>query len=304
MSDTNELRGSATACGYHYLNLFQCCQWKWHLRYNRNIIPQKVSRYLVFGQVMHIVFEMFYGEHVAAPRDRDALCELFRFELSRRRELYAKDAEYVDDAERGPVMVAKWYDTFGARDFDTYDILAVEQTMLFELPGGYMMSVKPDVVVAERSSGRVLSLEHKTTSRSASEMAARVACEAQVDAQIMGINAWLRAQGDTAECSGVVPDVLYKRMSVCTATRDTTVIRSRKELADAALSFAGVFADIAQKRVAYESGVVPELLYSHNGAWCGNFSCEYAAVCHSRFEGAPPGYMLDASGDLSGTVNA
>jgi hypothetical protein len=247
---------------------------------------------------------MFYGEHVAAPRDRDALCELFRFELSRRRELYAKDAEYVDDAERGPVMVAKWYDTFGARDFDTYDILAVEQTMLFELPGGYMMSVKPDVVVAERSSGRVLSLEHKTTSRSASEMAASVACEAQVDAQIMGINAWLRAQGDTAECSGVVPDVLYKRMSVCTATRDTTVIRSRKELADAALSFAGVFADIAQKRVAYESGVVPELLYSHNGAWCGNFSCEYAAVCHSRFEGAPPGYMLDASGDLSGTVNA
>ena len=99
-----------------------------------------------------------------------------------------------------------------------------------------------------------------------------------------------------------MPDIIYKRQSVCTATRDTVVQRSRKELADCSLSFAGIFADIASKRAALDSGVVPELLYSHNGAWCGNFSCEYQAICHSRFERCPPGYLLDESGDLSGEV--
>ena len=120
----------------------------------------------------------------------------------------------------------------------------------------------------------------------------------------------MRSFADLDTLIGTVPGGVVTRLSVVDAGRGSEALYADqlpgllKELADAALSFAGVFADIAQKRVAYESGVVPELLYSHNGAWCGNFSCEYAAVCHSRFEGAPPGYMLDASGDLSGAVNA
>jgi hypothetical protein len=299
MSDSQndaELRGSGSSHGYHYLNLFQCCQWKFHLRYNLLLVPRLLSRFLIFGQVIHLVAEAFYKE-LPTARDCDGLVSLFLFELARRKDLYSKADAYDEDIERGPVMLRKWYDTFAARDFEENIILAVEETMVFTLPGGYEMTVKPDVVMQRRESGLIYAHEHKTTSRSASEMAKRVTLEMQADAQILGVNAWLK-DGDLSahECSGVVPDILYKRQSVCTATRDTVVTRTRRELADAQLCFAGIFADIASKRSALDRGVVPELLYSHNGAWCGNFDCEYAPICHAHYTSIPPNFLKASEG--------
>ena len=127
-------------------------------------------------------------------------------------------------------------------------------------------------------------------------MAKRVACEMQADAQILGTNVWLAAAAPGSplyglDCRGVVPDILYKRQSVCTATRDTVVSRTRKELGDAQLTFAGIFSDIATKRASLDEGVVPELLYARNGGWCGNFGCEYSAICRTRYDSVPPGFL-------------
>jgi hypothetical protein len=295
MSDISELRGQASAAGYHYLNLYQCCQWKWHLRHNLGLEPLKLSRFLIFGQVFHLVKEAFYKREIV---DLDQMQALMRGALTARRELYERQQDFDDDIVRAPVMLQKWHETFGATDFDNYDILAVEEPMTFALPMGFEMSVRPDVVVRERESGRIYCFETKTTSRSASEMAKRVECEHQVDAQTLGVNNWLsNVQGISGECSGVIPDIIYKRQSVCTATRDVIISRTKKELADARLSWAGIFAELASKRLQLEGGVVPEALYSRNGSWCGNFSCEYKAICTSRFEGAPPGYMKSESHD-------
>ena len=294
MSDSvNELRGSASAAGYHYLNLYQCCQWKWHLRYNLGLEPQLLSRFLIFGQVFHLIKEACYKRAII---DLDQMQVMMRGELTARRELYEKQADFDDDLQRAPIMLAKWHEAFGVDDFDNYEILAVEEQMIFPLPMGFEMSVRPDVVVRERDSGRIYAFETKTTSRSASEMAKRVECEHQVDAQILGINNWLsNVVGIEGECSGVIPDIIYKRQSVCTATRDVVVTRTRKELADAKLGFAGIFAELAQKRASLEAGVLPEVLYSRNGAWCGNFSCEYKSICTARFQDTPPGFIHTTS---------
>jgi len=158
------------------------------------------------------------------------------------------------------------------------------------------MTVRPDVVVREKSTGTVYAFETKTTSRSIPEMARSVACQQQVDAQLLGIRGWMKDRGmDPNTLGGVIPDIVYARQSVHRAERTSPINRSSKELADSQLSFAGLFSEIGQKLATLEAGQMPpEALFDRNGSWCAQFGCEYEQICHARFTSAPPGYAYEA----------
>lgn len=278
--------------GFHFLSTYQGCRWKWYINHYRHIKPLKVSRYLTFGSAFHAAKEAFYRKQI---HDEGAFVEAGLAVLIAERDAYEKSEQWDEDMVKMDVMASKWWQTFADVEFDTYDILAVEEEMLIQLPGDFTMTVRPDVVVCEKATGIVYAFETKTTSRSVPEMARSVACQQQVDAQLLGIKAWMKARSlNVTTLGGVVPDIVYSRQSVCRAERTTPINRSVKELADAQLSFSGLFSEIGQKVQALDAKEMPpEVLFDRNGAWCSQFGCEYEQICRSRWTSPPPGYKYE-----------
>jgi hypothetical protein len=295
MSDEVPERASiskASRAGFHFLSTYQGCRWKWYINHYRHIKPLKVSRYLTFGSAFHAAKEAFYRGEVTNAED---FVYTGTVVLVAERDAYEKSDQYEEDIVKMRVMASKWWETFAADELATYDILAIEEEMNINLPGGFVMTVRPDVVVRERTTGIVYAFETKTTSRSIPEMARSVACQQQVDAQLLGIKGWMTARGmDISTLGGVIPDIVYSRQSVCRAERTTPINRSVKELADAQLSFSGLFAEIGQKVQALDAKEMPpEALFDRNGAWCSQFGCEYEQICRARFTTPPPGYTYE-----------
>lgn len=290
---TKEQRPStASRAGYHFLSSYQSCRWKWYYRNILKLVPLKTSRYLLFGQAVHGAMEAYYNYEVGNPE------EMLQVGLDWLRSLhdqYEKLEHYNDDFDKMQAMIKKWYATYGITDMANYDILAVEVEMIIPLPGGFNMTVRPDVAVQDKNNKSIYLLEHKTTSRSIHEMAHSVSCQAQVDAQILGLQQWCKANDkDPSYIGGVIPNIMYKRQSVCQAERTPVINRTRKELADTQLSFAGLFSEIGQKVASLEAGTMPpEALFDRNGSWCAQFGCEYESICKSRFTGAPPGFKKE-----------
>lgn len=289
-----ERQSTASRAGYHFLSQYQACRWKWYLHHIRHIVPLKTSKYLLYGQAFHGMKEYFYLN--GAPLPRATLIEHGVEWLKSLRDQYEYEDQYLEDLKKMEVMAGHWWDTFAEKEFDTYDILAIEEEMLIHLPGDFTMTVRPDVVVRDKETGIVYAFETKTTSRSVGEMARSVACQQQVDAQILGMRSWLKEHEglDDSQIGGVIPDIVYVRQSVKKAERCPAINRSAKELADSQLSFSGLFSEIGQKVQALgEGNLPPEMLFDRNGSWCAQFGCEYESVCRSRFTGAPPGFRLE-----------
>lgn len=293
---TREERPStASRAGYHYLSTYQSCRWRWYLHHVRHIIPEKTSRYLLYGQAFHAAMEAFYRREVTTQA---AFTDVGVEWLTDLKPQYEKLDQFTEDLVKMRVMTAEWWNTFAADEFEKYDVLAIEEEMLIMLPGGFVMTVRPDVVVQSKEDKSILLFEHKTTSRSVHEMARSVACQQQVDAQLLGLKGWLKERDiPTSLIVGVVPNIVYSRQSVKRAERTAPIMRSVKELADSQLSFAGLFSEIGQKvtSLQHDEGLPAEALFDRNGAWCAQFGCEYESICRARFTSPPPGFVLERS---------
>jgi hypothetical protein len=279
-----------TQSGFHFLNIFQQCPWSWYLKYVVGFSPVFVSKFLSFGTAVHAALEEFYTSmRDGLPCSADMLVEVGYDALCKEKPRYAKQEVFLEDVERMPPMLRTWHANFAESDMRDYDVVEIEAEHEFEVPLGFCMTVRPDVVLRERVTKRFVVLEHKTTSRSVSGMAHSVNCTLQPDAQILGL---APALGVDASQIVVVPNILYKNKSVVKAERPMVISRSKRELLDAALNFACLFVDTTQRVSALDDpDYVPELLFPRNGAWCGNgMSCDFADVCRQRFtrDNAPP----------------
>ena len=296
---TREERPSTQSrCGYHFLSSYQSCRWRWYLNNVRHISPNKTSRYLLFGQAFHAAKEAFYKRETPCKADFVAAGYDWLVSL---KDQYDKADHYEDDLKKMTTMANEWWNTFAVDEFNTYDILLVEEEIVIPLPGGFAMTVRPDVMVQHKEIQQINLFETKTTSRSVHEMAHSVACQQQVDTQIMGAHVWLEERGiPTTLLIGVVPDIVYTRQSVKRAERTAPINRSKKELADSKLSFAGLFSEIGQKLESIKADTMPpEALFDRNGVWCAQFGCEYESICRSRFTTPPPGFHSNSERSLN-----
>lgn len=278
----NENKG--TSKGVHFLNLYQSCMWAWYLRYVVGLEPAFQSKFLSFGTAVHAALEEFYKSmRDSLPASADMLIEVGLDSLASLEAKYVSAEDYEADVERLPLMLRKWYDEFALRDAADYDVVDVEREIVFALPLDMQMTVRADAVLRERSTKRIVVLEHKTTSRSVSGMANSVRMSLQPDAQILGI----ASEMPDVDMSNivVVPNILYKNRGIISAERPLVISRSKRELADASLHFAGLFVELTQKVAALDDPqYVPELLFARNGGWCGGgMNCDFADVCRQRF---------------------
>lgn len=290
MSNDVPSLSKASRVGFHFFNTYQQCPWAWYLRYVVGLEPDHVSKFLSFGTAIHAALEAFYTamrDALGVTCDDLVACGLATLDAARPQ--YAKADEYDADRARLPTFVKAWYDAHALDDMRTYDIVEVEKEIVFPLPGDFEMTVRKDVTLRERGTGRLVVLEHKTTSRSVSQMATSVALSLQVDVQMLGTAHDLAVDPSNVV---VVPDVIYQRMNgPVRAERPYAISRSRRELRDAEAHFAGLAMETTAKVASLET-TPPEVLFARNGAWCGQgLGCAYIDICRQATpECAPVGF--------------
>jgi hypothetical protein len=282
-------KSQASQAGFHMLNAYQCCAWAWYLRYVLGLEASHKSKFLSFGTAMHAAMQAYYEAlRDGTLLDQGDFVSAGLTSLAEAKSAYAKPDDFDADRERLPRMLTTWYGEWAQRDAEDFDVLAVEEEIVFALPFDLRMTVRPDVVLRDRLTKGIFALEHKSTSKGVAAMAHSVAMSLQVDAQLLG----LRSHFDLADSRlaiGIVPNILYQRQSVVKAERPAPLSRSPRELAESALNFAGLFRELGAKCERLETSSIfaenlPESQFPRNGAWCGQMNCEYEAICRSRLK--------------------
>jgi hypothetical protein len=265
-------KNMSSAAGFHMLNAYQCCAWAWYLRYVLGLEASYKSKFLSANTLIS------EGDFVSAGLTS----------LAESKSSYAKPDDFDADRERLPRMLTTWYGKWALRDAEDFDVLAVEEEIVFALPFDLRMTVRPDVVLRDRLTKGIFALEHKSTSKGVAAMAHSVAMSLQVDAQLLGLRSHYDLD-DGRLAIGIVPNILYQRLSIVKAERPAPISRSPRELAESALNFAGLFRELGAKCERLETAStfaenLPESQFPRNGAWCGQMNCEYEAICRSRLK--------------------
>jgi len=133
--------------------------------------------------------------------------------------------------------------------------------------------------------------DYKSTSYSAAKMAESVGLQDQATMYIMGLSKLYPHE----RVVGVVPEVLYKRQSVCTATRSVVVTRGPNALVEYEQELIGLLIDIERRLADLAAGWPPHVLFPRNGAdeaYFGNspYAPIYRVQLPDDMTWVPPGY--------------
>ena len=276
-----EQRESQT--GFHWINTFQGCPRKWHIKYNLGILPTKLGKALIYGKAWHEGMDKFYN----GASYEEALGTIYA-ELEAAKLQFHNLEEYNEAVLKAEPMFKAWHREIGCKLHDEYEILFVEQQFEPKVADVYTMTIRPDAVVRRRATGEILIPEHKTTGYSEQGMVETVDRGDQATAYTWGMLATHPEYKD--DFAGVLLDVVYARMykgSVAgePTAKQITITRSRLDVTTFELSMYGLFQDIASRLKKYEAK--PELdalYYPRNGSSCSEFTCEYHSLCRQKLD--------------------
>lgn len=287
-------RGASHA-GFHYHNLYQCCQLKWFMKYVLRIEPNYTATPLLNGAAFHEGKATFYKTGSKAKAIRKVETEL----KGRKQEFY-NDEQYLQTSERCPILLENWIEKFGWGDLKRYDFIAIEEELEVKIPGtDYVFTIRPDAVVQEKTGDRdVLGMETKTSSFSIKTTDIAVYYGDQATAYL-----WAAQQHYKRKIFGIVPDIAYwnkqtSNQANITCTRGDIVRRDERRIYQFYSGLAQLINIMSQKVAAYESGADPYMLFQRNTHYCNAFfkPCEYAEICDNdltKVKRLPPGYRRD-----------
>lgn len=135
------------------MSAFQTCQRLHQISYVRGYRPVEKSYALDWGTLMHSALEAWWKAYKEGPPHTGPLPGALRA-------IASSNATDLDKAKARIVMIA--YDLRWAGAMENYEVLAVEQE--FRYPArDWDLGGKIDGIIRQRSTGRVLLLEHKNT---------------------------------------------------------------------------------------------------------------------------------------------
>lgn len=279
MTDTGRTIRRASKSGYHFINLFQQCPRKWWIHYGLGVIPVKTGKALIYGKAWHEALAVFYATQEGKSALDKGLSELEAMKLE-----YQSLDDYNTDREKMAKMVPLWC-TWCAGILENYDVVEYETEYTIELVSGARMTIRPDAVLREKSTGSIVIAEHKSTSWSVDNMIHTVDVQDQATAYLFGL---AKARPDLApHLRGILLDVAYARVYKGkvsdTGMIDSAIIyRTARDFAEFEISMAGLFAELGQKYLAWKSKSAPiPFLFPRNGMACSQFGCEYETICRS-----------------------
>lgn len=273
-------KDGATAAGVHFLSDYQSCERYFYLRYVVGLMEATKADALTLGSCIHECLRIVHQEN-DVPK---ALA-------------HAASLENEQLRMEAVTMFEKYVNVELASDQENYEILHSEE--LFEVPlkNGYIFTIKPDRIVRNRHSGRIVIIETKTTGWSVQETAKEVALNEQATAYIFGV---LRCKPEyEADLSGVVPEIFYHRQSVMNVTKMPLVTRTKRDLINFELGVISLLEEISQK-------LQPDNLSQYPDAYlfrrrllhgCTKFGrkCEYCEVCRMELKPGDsyPGFVTE-----------
>jgi hypothetical protein len=259
------------------------------------LLPKITSPALVYGGTIHKALEKLYKTH-SIQKAQDT----FTTELTNREKEYAEYDTFESDYLGGQRMLENYYQTFFEKDINEYHIIEGEKQ--YELPIGpeelnFSMTIKPDLVLQDKTTKEYLVRDFKTTGYSISKALKNAECNDQVTGYIWALN---KAHPDwNLSCAQI--DILYHRRgsNKYESFRGDEIYRTKYDLANFELTMTGIIRDVSEK-VKHLNNLPSELLFPRHGAFCGLFGCEYEDICRNDLsiymdhEILPPhGFMYD-----------
>lgn len=268
--------------GFHYANLFQCCQRKWYFRYLKGWRPKIIGKPLVLGSAFHEGKAEWYKGKSAK------VCKETALEVLEESKKELDHEDYLDIEFRVPILLDYWIDQFGKLDRREYKVLAVEKELRVPiLETGFYMTLRPDTVLQAKSEkSMVIIMETKT-----SGFSHRITGEAVYYGDQATTYSWGVRKVMGVEPFAVQPDIAYwnkvtKDVNNIKMIRPAMVYRDEATCRRYEMGIAQVFNEMSQKAEAYKNGANPWILFPRNSHYCLSFStpCEFAEICYQDCE--------------------
>lgn len=266
------MQSAASAAGFHFVHLYQCCQRKFYFRWVLGLEPMGTAMALLVGAAFHEGKAEWYrtGNEAKAMRVATMYFRQFKHEL-----------ENILDAgrqqERMERMLDSWIAQYGRSDLENYEVLSVEKERSIVLPGGYVYTGRPDTTL--RMDGIPTVMETKTSGYDS---------ELTLSAVVLGDQAtsYLALCADDPEpAKQVICDVTFNSSrggKALYSVRSEPITRDALAITAFKAGIAQVFSEISQKTEAMLQQKVPgRVLFARNTYYCVSYNkmCEYAGIC-------------------------
>lgn len=282
---------SASASGFHFYNLYQCCERKAYIRFGPpRLEPIFVATPLLSGSAFHNGKAEFYR----TERPKQAIA-LVRSELKDRKREFESQSEYLSALDRVPVMLDSWIQEYGISDLKYLNIIDVERAIKVPFPGNpkWHFTMRLDMICEDRYDN-LLIFETKTSSWSIKSTLINI----QHGDQVTGY--WWGAERQyKRHVTAVVPDITFLSSNTEDANRVKNyrgefVYREPCDIEFFSRSMSQKALEITQKMKAVYSGHDPAI-FSRNGYYCNAYNrpCEFADFCRQELSAkskVPPGF--------------
>lgn len=284
----------ASHAGFHFHNLYDCCQIKWFTRFIMRIEPRYTPTPLLNGSAFHEGKATFYR-----TGKRDSALRKVESELRSRKSEFENDEEYLTTADRCPILLDAWIEKFGHLDLERFKPIAIEKSLEVTVPGtDYIFTIRPDAIMEDRETGEWVGMETKTSSFSIKTTEMGVYYGDQATAYM-----WAAGLHYKKPIAYIIPDIAYWNKQATgphniKCTRGDLIKRSDRRIRQYVSGLAQQQSEMAQKVEAYRQGYDPYTLWRRNTHYCNAFfkPCEFAEICDNdltRIKRLPPGYRRE-----------
>lgn len=276
--------------GYHYWSTYHDCPWMFYMKYVLGWRGKYKSKALIKGSAMHEAMASFYKSGKV-----DDLMKSYLDTLEGSIAEFQNKEDMNELIEWGPKELMVWYNGFGHKDMEEYEVLSIEEELKPKLSNGMELTMRPDRILKKRSNNFIVIRETKTTGYSIEASYNGVKCEDQATAYVWAVQ---RLHPEW-KCDCVEVDVIYRRQSSIRCDRPAPIYRSKYDLAQFELGVMGTFIEISQKAQSLDK-FPPQMLFPRHGRTCSKWGCDYEKVCRLKpTKEVPPGFVLDERIDFS-----
>lgn len=211
--------GRESHAGFHVIQTFFQDPYAWYLKYVRGLKPKYTKPALSKGKIVHAAIEAAY--RYGADEAKHTVNSLFKAVASD----YEDTERHGEDWRDTVVMVDGWLDKWLDYDRQTYHFLHIED--MFELPlaNGFIITIKPDIVLQRKSDAEIRALDHKTTGWNLMSGHNALADTDQPTTYIWA----LRKLYPNNRIIGVESDIIFKRSNMKAASCERVGIVQRSD---------------------------------------------------------------------------
>lgn len=309
-----QTQSAASAAGFHFYQLYQCCPRKFYLKYVVGLDTKWTAPALIYGAAFHEAKAEFYRTG-SLEDGLKAGTEYIEANVSG----YESHEQFEKDLYRLPIVYRKWVVKFGMSDLLKYDVVSVEREMRVTLPNGFVYTGRPDTILRDKVSKKLFIMETKTSGFSKDLTLDTVFYGDQVTSYLALVQMGKCSDGgeigisaDEAANAAVICDVAYwnknaKYEDNIDCLRGEPITRSKEEIEDFLAGIEQLFSEVSQKVEAAKKGN-PFPLFQRNTYYCLSYGkpCEFVDICRLRVmpsDKAPLGFVKkDEARELSGTL--